>query len=728
MTTPMARAAVVAMCLWLGAGPPRAAGEYIDYEEHPHWMGGCETPGVAYGIAVSGTYAYVTDGLAGFHVVDVTNDERPEIVGSVDTPGTAREVALCGTVAYVADGESGLQVIDVADPLAPEIVGSVAFSEGYDVCVAEGHAYVASGPSGFRVIDVSDPTNPQILATEDTPGFAVSLVTSASYAYVADAGPGLAVIDISDPTDPMIVGAVDLPGSAICVAVSEKLAYVASRLTGAHDADVGVLHVIDVADPAASVLVGSVGTESGAAVDLVVRDGYAYLACPSGVHILDVRSPAAPEVIAAAGTRKAQGIVISGDRAYVADWDAGLGVIDIEPPLPPEILGRGDANWLVDVAVSGRYAYTTSESGLLVYDIESSTPKYVSSLLTPSGGVALSGDHAFLAAGSSGLRAVDISNPEVPQLVGSLDTPGFAHDLDVEQGHAYVTDGAAGLRVIDVSDPTDLVPVSNVVTPGEAWRVLVVPPYAYVTATHSGVLVIDIADPANPEIVGAVDTPGSALGVAGFGHYLCVTDWRGYGLHVIDVQDPVNPGIAGTLDLPQWVNHITIQGRHAYVSGVHIYVVDLANPGQPRCMGSIRLPDGGPEGLFASGDRLYVPAFSTSSGVGGLYVLPLQRGAGTSAPLEVPAGSPRVDAFPNPASHRFTIRFQTRTSGVVQTRIHDAAGRLVSVLQDGTLDRGGHELSWDGRDARGRPVASGVYLLCVATAEGRQTRRLVLVH
>ena len=71
----------------------------------PQIVGSVDTPGYAYGVAVSGTYAYVADCDSGLQVIDITNPASPQIVGSVDTPGSAYGVAVSGTHAYVADGE-----------------------------------------------------------------------------------------------------------------------------------------------------------------------------------------------------------------------------------------------------------------------------------------------------------------------------------------------------------------------------------------------------------------------------------------------------------------------------------------------------------------------------------------------------------------------------------------------------------------------------------------------
>ena len=61
-------------------------------------------------------------------MIDITNPQSPQIVGSVDTPGEAFGVAVSGTYAYVADYRSGLQVIDITNSQGPQIVGSVKMS------------------------------------------------------------------------------------------------------------------------------------------------------------------------------------------------------------------------------------------------------------------------------------------------------------------------------------------------------------------------------------------------------------------------------------------------------------------------------------------------------------------------------------------------------------------------------------------------------------------------
>ncbi len=141
---------LIALTVWLCVGI--AAAECIDYGDYLHWAGSVDTPNFAYGVAVSGTHAYVADYLSGLQVIDIANPASLQIVGSVDTPGAAWGVAVSGTHAYVADYGSGLQVIDITNPASPAIVNGVDTPNfAYGVAVSGTHAYVANSSSGLQV-------------------------------------------------------------------------------------------------------------------------------------------------------------------------------------------------------------------------------------------------------------------------------------------------------------------------------------------------------------------------------------------------------------------------------------------------------------------------------------------------------------------------------------------------------------------------------------------------
>jgi hypothetical protein len=161
----------------------------------PREVGFYDTPGYAFGVVVSGAYAYVADGGAGLRVIDVSDPSSPREVGVYDTPGNARGVAVSGSYAYVADGYEGLRVIDVSNPSSPREVGFYDMPWwAEDVVVSGSYAYVADGGAGLRVIDVSNPSSPREVGFYDTPGYASGVVVSGTYAYVADGRGGLVIL------------------------------------------------------------------------------------------------------------------------------------------------------------------------------------------------------------------------------------------------------------------------------------------------------------------------------------------------------------------------------------------------------------------------------------------------------------------------------------------------------------------------------------------------------
>ncbi len=83
---------------------------------------------------------------------------------------------------------------------------------------------------------------------------------------------------------------------------------------------------------------------------------------------------------------------------------------------------------------------------------------------------------------------------------------------------------------------------------------------------------------------------------------------------------------------------------------------------------------------------------------------------------------------PNPFNPSTTITFLLPEHGNARLAIYSADGRLVRVLVNGASEAGVHRVTWDGRDAEGRDVASGTYL-CRLTCRGETlVRRMVLVR
>ena len=65
--------------------------------------------------------------------------------------------------------------------------------------------------------------------------------------------------------------------------------------------------------------------------------------------------------------------------------------------------------------------------------------------------------------------------------------------------------------------------------------------------------------------------------------------------------------------------------------------------------------------------------------------------------------------------------------GHVSAVVMDLTGRLVRQLHDGDLAAGYHGLTWDGTDARGQGLASGVYFVRLVADGQVRTRKMTLL-
>jgi hypothetical protein len=85
--------------------------------------------------------------------------------------------------------------------------------------------------------------------------------------------------------------------------------------------------------------------------------------------------------------------------------------------------------------------------------------------------------------------------------------------------------------------------------------------------------------------------------------------------------------------------------------------------------------------------------------------------------------------FPNPFNPATTIRYGLPNPGRVTLRVYDLLGKLVVTMVDHEMKEAGyHAAVWDGRNAAGIAVASGIYFVRVQVGNFVQVRKMILVE
>lgn len=82
---------------------------------------------------------------------------------------------------------------------------------------------------------------------------------------------------------------------------------------------------------------------------------------------------------------------------------------------------------------------------------------------------------------------------------------------------------------------------------------------------------------------------------------------------------------------------------------------------------------------------------------------------------------------PNPFNPTTSIRFDLRDRSTLDLSVYDPSGAHVATIASGEYPSGAHEVRWNGTDARGNPVGSGVYFYRLAAAGETITRKMVLL-
>ena len=74
------------------------------------------------------------------------------------------------------------------------------------------------------------------------------------------------------------------------------------------------------------------------------------------------------------------------------------------------------------------------------------------------------------------------------------------------------------------------------------------------------------------------------------------------------------------------------------------------------------------------------------------------------------------------------MRFMLNSNRYAEIRIHDIAGGYVADAYSGAALAGRNTAVWDGRDADGRNVGSGLYVAILTSGDFQKARKFVLVR
>ena len=87
-----------------------------------------------------------------------------------------------------------------------------------------------------------------------------------------------------------------------------------------------------------------------------------------------------------------------------------------------------------------------------------------------------------------------------------------------------------------------------------------------------------------------------------------------------------------------------------------------------------------------------------------------------------------AQAYPNPFNPGTTISFMLDRDMWIEIGVYSLTGRQVTILANRNFTAGPHSLTWNGRDAQGRAISSGPYLVRLETESSVEAMKVMLLR
>ncbi len=443
-------------------------------------LGSLDLEGDTLDVAAFGDSAVLARGPDGLAMVDISEPGAPRVLAEMPLASgvQAMDLARVGELVLVAAGVTGLHVVDVSAAEAPVEIGHLERAEGFPVnveAVVAGEGDAAFACDGPRVlwVDLADPSRPGLRDVLELDGGATCRALSVGggrlevlsvdplntrprlHRYALDGGePDLIVV--MDPGLPAVpAGIFETPRPRMALASSDVDGpLVAAGGLGLRRVARGEALRGDEAWPAI------LGTGEFAWPEAVEVDGRrAYVAAGAGgLIVLDLGRTHEPRWV---GTLPivghARDVVARGDEVLVAAESGGLHRVDVRASSASGWRERSHLEQLGGagrLALGQRHVYVADALvGLRIVALEPDGG------MQEVGGIDLGFDypeglfvdraHNRLAvAHGSGVSLYDLADEAAPRRLWTVETPGFARDVDGIGADLLVADDQSGMTVL----------------------------------------------------------------------------------------------------------------------------------------------------------------------------------------------------------------------------------------------------------------------------------------
>jgi len=451
------------------------------------------------------------------NLVDISNPTAPKILNKVRIDEPIYDFDVYENRVFIASWFNGLVILDATNPLDVKTAAKVK-TDGSAVAVEfhDGRAYVGESPYGVEVFDCADPGNPAFVARFSTSNRVVDIEVDGDYFYTIDWVGKFTVFSLGQ-SGYIASETVDY-GEPRNLTVSGGHAYISGEIIDLypHYLDsraYGFIQTVDISNPLNPYKVeymplikpvpslDSLGEVLFAAFD---KGGvYTFRTAVNGdlAHELTIGSQF-----------EAYCIKTIGDLVYASDRQQGIRLIDA---LPPEdfhhigIIQTGSPPGDFDID-SGVIVASTLDNEIQILNMDlSSTDPVLKVIELDNYAVAIvaivaSGGYAFAGIYREGLAVVDIFPAESARIVAQIPEENYIQDIETS-GNLLIYATYYGVNFVDISDPEKPLLIKTIETEHGSCGIDIANGRAYVTTQWKGLLVIDIDPVAEAHVLKEIE-------------------------------------------------------------------------------------------------------------------------------------------------------------------------------------------------------------------------------
>ena len=466
-------------------------------------------------------------------VINVSNPSIPTLATTYSFDGVLLSAKNGYVYGYTPSNSytSNFQIIDMSDPQNPLLRGSYPLYHYInEIIISDDYAYIAGNidedeNSGLIILSITDIDNIQLISKIETDGYAFDVSINGNYAYMGGGTEGLEIIDISNPSSPARISHSEVERVNSFYFDSGYLYALGTRSYRS----LPMVMVISVINPATPAVVATY-TNTNYGKDMAYQGDYLFLS-NEGDHDLqglDISNPAQPIIAAESDApspthyfNTSDSFILYGTYAYQSgdagnlNNEGGVRLWDLSDPEQPDFVkvfsNESMPSWIHSMDIDGNVAYLAApNNGLCIGEIVDpedldcvlfdSAPFVSIDRFIPNGSRAC-------AVGSYNVHLYDISNQQLPVLMGSYQTEYSEPSIFVEGDYLYVLDDP--IEIVDISDYTNPTLIGEYA--GASGRYAQLVGNKLYVAGNRGLSVFDVTDPTYPTIIGKYNLRGGGI-------------------------------------------------------------------------------------------------------------------------------------------------------------------------------------------------------------------------